>query len=304
MQVERLLRMVFLLISREKVTTQELADYFNVSRRTIIRDIDTLSMANIPIFTLKGRKGGVGIMEQYVINRTFFSQEEKDRIIHGLQLLNATQAPNNSEQLLDKVSALFSDSKEKLEWLEIDFSSFGSQEKEKEKFSSLQYAIINKYVVSFDYFTAELKQNNRTIEPVRLIFKSSAWYVYGYCRFKKAFRLFRASRIKNLIILDEKFVREVPTESTTKTNYEEHYEMIPFVLKFSPKISYQLFDEYGEDCMTMDDDGNYLVSYEYADNDWLIRHLLSFGKYVEIIEPNYMKERMRAEIDKVLENYQ
>ena len=303
MQVERLLQMVFLLISREKITTQELADYSNVSRRTIIRDIDTLSMANIPIFTLKGRKGGVGIMEQYVINRTFFSQEEKDRIIHGLQLLNATQIPNNPNQLLDKVSALFNDSNEKLEWLEIDFSSFGSQEKEKEKFSSLQYAILNEYVVTFDYFTSELKQNNRIIEPVRLIFKNSAWYVYGYCRFKKAFRLFRASRIKNLIILDEKFVREVPNESATKTNYEEQYEMIPFVLKFSPKISYRLFDEYDEDCMTMDEEGNYLVSYEYADNDWLTRHLLSFGKHVEIIEPQYMKERMRVKIEEVLENY-
>ena len=303
MQVERLLQMVFLLISRGKITTQELADYFNVSRRTIIRDIDTLSMANIPIFTLKGRKGGVGIMEQYIINRTFFSQEEKDRIIHGLQLLNATQIPNNPNQLLDKVSALFNDSNEKLEWLEIDFSSFGSQEKEKEKFSSLQYAILNEYVVSFDYFTSELKQNNRIIEPVRLIFKNCAWYVYGYCRFKKAFRLFRASRIKNLIILDEKFVREVPNESATKTNYEEQYEMIPFVLKFSPKISYRLFDEYDEDCMTMDEEGNYLVSYEYADNDWLTRHLLSFGKHVEIIEPQYMKERMRVKIEEVLENY-
>ncbi|HCM85380.1 MULTISPECIES: helix-turn-helix transcriptional regulator [Enterococcus] len=301
MQVERLLKMIFLLIRREKITTQELADYFAVSKRTILRDIETLSMANIPIFTLKGRKGGVGIMEQYTINKTVFSQEEQEKILHGLQLLKATQIPN-TEMLLDKVDVLFS-SNERFDWLEIDFSSFGSQEKEKEKFSQLQYAIINKNVATFDYFTSELKQNKRTVEPVRLIFKNNAWYVQAYCQYKLNFRLFRASRIKNLTLLDEKFVRAAPKGTTIKTNYEDHYQMIPFVLKFSPEISYRLFDEYDESCMTVDQEGYFHVTYEYADNDWLVRHLLSFGKHVEIIEPEYMKVRMRKEIEKVLENY-
>lgn len=302
MQVERLLQMIFLLLRKEKLTTQELADYFDVSKRTILRDIDTLSMANIPIFTLKGRKGGVGIMEQYTLNKTIFSPEEQEKILHGLQLLKVTQI-SSTEKLLDKVNALFS-SNESFDWLEIDFSSFGSKEKEKDKFSYLQYAIINKSVVTFDYFTSELKKNKRTVEPVRLIFKNNAWYIQAFCRYKEAFRLFRASRMKNLELLDEKFVREIPKGSAVKTNYGAQYEMIPFVLRFSPEISYRLFDEYDEKYMTVDEEGYILVSYEYADNDWLVRHLLSFGKHVEILEPEYMKERMRKEIEEVLENYQ
>lgn len=301
MQVERLLQMIFLLIKKEKVTTQELADYFDVSKRTILRDIDTLSMANISIFTLKGRKGGVGIMEQYTINKIMFSQEEQEKILHGLHLLKATQL-SSIERLLDKVDVLFS-LNESFDWLEIDFSSFGSQEKEQQKYNYLQYAVINKCVVTFDYFTSELKKNKRTVEPVRLVFKNSAWYVQAYCRYKKDFRLFRASRIINLELLAETFIRKIPKGSAVKTNYEEQYEMIPFVLKFSQEISYRLFDEYDEECMTVDEEGYYYVTYEYADNDWLVRHLLSFGEYVEIIEPAYMKQRMREKIKEVLKNY-
>ncbi|MFV0393547.1 MAG: helix-turn-helix transcriptional regulator [Coprobacillaceae bacterium] len=301
MQIERLIQMIFLLIQRQYTTSQELADYFNVSKRTILRDIDTLTLANIPIYTVKGRNGGIGILEEYSIDRTVISKEEQDKIMHSLQVLQATNIPN-IEQLLNKLGGLFQvDSKPN--WIEVDFSFFGSEEQEKIKFSNMEEAIVGKHVISFEYYTSELQHNYRQVEPLRLLFRSQAWYIQGYCRYKKGIRMFRVSRMRNLKITDERFNRELTEEISLEPDYSLSYELEEFVLKFSPEISHRIYDEYNEKYVQILEDGSFIVRYWYASNEWVIRHILSFGIYVEVLEPLHIRDKVRKRAQEIVEKY-
>ena len=152
MQIERLINMIFYIINREHVTAKELADYFNVSTRTIYRDINTLTIAGIPIISTKGTGGGISLIDGYSLNRSLFSKEEQLNIYQGLQMLQATKFPN-AEMALSKISAIFGKTLVH-KWLDIDFSFWGSEEKQKLDVYELQYAILNKHTITFDYFNS------------------------------------------------------------------------------------------------------------------------------------------------------
>lgn len=195
MQIERLVQMVFYIINHGHVTARELSDYFNVSTRTIYRDINILTIAGIPVLSAKGTGGGISLIEGYTIDRSLLSKEEQQSVFQGLQILQAAKYPN-AEMALSKISAVFRNARDS-QWLDIDFSYWGSDEKEKIKISDLQYAILDKHVIRFQYFNTELKRSERVIEPLRLLFKSHAWYIVGYCRSKEEIRTFRLTRIKS-----------------------------------------------------------------------------------------------------------
>lgn len=183
----------------------------------------------------------------------------------------------------------------KPEWLEVDFSFWGSDEKEKVTISELQYAILNKHLIAFDYFNSELQKSCRTIEPLRLVFKSHAWYIIGYCRYKQDIRTFRMSRMKHIHVMPETFQRELPKDYSLLPEYKEEDQIPVFKLKFSRAIAYRLFDEFQENQVSLCEDGDYLVTIRYQLSNWTFNYLLSFGKYVEILEPEaariMLKER-------------
>ena len=210
MQIERLVQMIFYIVSHGHVTARELADYFHVSTRTVYRDINTLTLAGIPIMTEKGSGGGISLMDGYAIDKSLLSEEERQRVCQGLQILQATEYPD-AEKALSKIGAVFRNAVEP-RWLEVDFSYWGSDNKEKIKISELQHAILGKHVIVFDYFNSELRTSERAVEPLRLVFKSHAWYIAGFCRCREEVRFFRLSRMKRLRILPEVFERELPTE--------------------------------------------------------------------------------------------
>lgn len=301
MQIERLLRMVFFIINREQVTAKELADYFNVSTRTIYRDIDTLTLAGIPILSKKGTGGGISLMKGYTLNKSLLSNEDQQQIFQGLQILQASNYPN-AEEALNKIGAVF---KNKLttDWLEVDFSYWGSDEAEKINISELQYAILNKRILAFDYFNSELQQSARRIEPLRLVFKSHAWYIVGFCHKNQELRVFRLSRMKNLSVLSENFERELPSDYSLSKEYVVRDDFLRFKLKFSPVIAYRLFDEFHEDQVNLCEDGNYLVDVRYPLSEWTLNHLLSFGPYVEVLEPAEVRTKMKERALEIVRKY-
>ena len=239
MQIERLVRMIFYIVSREQVTAKELADYFNVSTRTIYRDITTLTLSGIPITSKKGTGGGISLMDGYALNKSFLTTEEQVQVYQGLQILQASNYPD-AEQALTKIDALFNQSLSD-EWLEIDFSYWGSSEEEKITISDLRRALTKKHVLTFEYFNSELQQSERKVDPLRLIFKSHAWYIVGYCHHNHAVRVFRLSRMKRINVLSESFERSLPKDfSLADSTYEVNYST--FKLLFLPEMSYRLFD--------------------------------------------------------------
>lgn len=302
MQIERLIQMIFYLIHHGHVTAKELADYFDVSTRTVYRDINTLTLAGIPILSSKGTGGGISLVEGYTLDKSLLSKEEQQHIYHGLQTLQATKYPN-TEMALSKIGAIFRSALEP-KWLEIDLTYWGSEEKEKIKISELQYAIINKQVITFDYFNTYLQKSKKIIEPLRLVFKSHAWYIAGYCRDREEIRFFRMSRIRNLEVINETFLRELPQEESLITQCEEIKVDIPFLkLQFSPEIAYKLYDNFHESQVTLCEDGSYLISVQYELNDWTFHYLLSFGKHVEIIEPEIAREMMKERVKEIQKLY-
>lgn len=291
MQIERLVQMVFYIAGREHVTAKELAAHFRVSTRTIYRDLNTLSLAGIPIMSAKGTGGGIFLLDGYTIEKPLLSREEQQNILQGLQILQASNYPN-AEITLSKIGAVFRHALEP-EWLEVDFSFWGSDDKEKVTISELQYAILNKHLITFDYFNSELQKSYRTIEPLRLVFKSHAWYIIGYCRYKQDIRTFRMSRMKHIHVMPETFQRELPKDYSLLSEYKEEYQIPVFKLKFSRAIAYRLYDEFQEHQVSLCEDGNYLVTIRYQLSNWTFNYLLSFGKYVEIIEPEEARTMLK-----------
>ena len=209
MQINRLFEIVYILLDKKTITAKELSERFEVSVRTIYRDIDTLSGAGIPIYTTKGKGGGISLIEDFVLNKSVLSEKEQKEILMSLQSLNAMKFLE-MEPVLNKLSTVFKKKSES--WIDVDFSQWGSNEIEKEKFNILKTAILNTSVISFEYFSSYGEKTLRTIEPLKLIFKGQGWYLYGFCRVKHDFRIFKITRIKNLKLLNETFKRDIKAD--------------------------------------------------------------------------------------------
>ncbi|MCY6959918.1 helix-turn-helix transcriptional regulator [Clostridium brassicae] len=299
MQINRLFEIVYILLDKKTITAGELAEHFEVSIRTIYRDIEVLSGAGIPIYTSKGKGGGISIIENFVLNKSMLSEEEQNDILMSLQGLNATKYPD-TEPVLKKLSLLFN--KQGMNWIDVDFSHWGSKNSEREKFDILKRAILNRNLITFDYFSSYKEKTERTVEPLKLIFKGQSWYLYGYCRVKDDFRIFKITRIKNLNKLDIAFMRDIPkdiwTESETCKN-----KLVTLVLRIHPKMAYRVYDEFDEECIQRNEDGSFNVTVTLMENEWVYGYILSYGNYVEILEPKHIREIVKIKLKEALKKY-
>lgn len=301
MQIDRLIQIVFLLLRHENITAKQLAEELCVSTRTIYRDINILSVAGIPITSQKGYGGGLSLLQGFSLDKSYFTQEEQNNIVQALQILKSSNYPD-ADKSLNKVAGLFSHNLQS-EWLEIDFSYWGSPEKERNNITALERAIINKYVITFTYFNAELTVTHQTVEPLKLVFKSHSWYLVAYSENKKDIRTFKMSRIRELQITNRLFDRELPKNFSITPVYKEEYNTPVFILHFSEKIAYKVYDEFQEKYIKKLDDGTLEVTFRYQLSDWTFLYLLSFGEYVEIIEPVEARNILKEKAKKIFSMY-
>ena len=301
MQIDRLIQIVFLLLSHENITAKQLAEELHVSTRTIYRDINILSIAGIPITSQKGYGGGLSLLQGFSLDKSYFTQAEQSNIIQALQILKSSNYPD-ADKALNKVAGLFSHHLQS-EWLEIDFSYWGSPEKERNNITALERAIINKYVITFTYFNSELGVTDQIVEPLKLVFKSHAWYLVAYSKYKNDIRTYKLSRIRNPQITNELFDRELPEDFSITPACKEEDNIPIFKLHFSEKIAYKVYDEFQEKYIKKLDDGTLEVTFKYQLSDWTFLYLLSFGEYVEIIEPARAREILKEKAKKILSMY-
>ena len=167
MQINRLFEIVYILLNKKTITAKELAEHFEVSIRTIYRDIDKLTSANIPIYTSQGKGGGITLLDNYTLNKSVLSENEQNEILFALQSLTATEYPE-SDNIRSKLSSLFN--KDKINWIEVDFSSWGNSKNRNEQFNILKSAIITHRVITFEYFNSLGEKSNRRVEPIKLLF--------------------------------------------------------------------------------------------------------------------------------------
>ena len=301
MQIDRLIQIVFFLLRYENITAKQLAEELGVSTRTIYRDINILSVAGIPVTSQKGYGGGLSLLQGFSLDKSYFTREEQNNIIRALQILKSSNYPD-AEKSLNKVAGLFSHNLQS-EWLEIDFSYWGNPEKERNNMTVLERAIINKYVITFTYLNAELTITSQIAEPLKLVFKSHAWYLIAYSKHKNDIRTFKISRIRKLQITNQLFKRELPKDFSITPTYKEEYNTPIFILHFSEKIAYKVYDEFQEKYIKKLDDGTLEVAFRYQLSDWTFLYLLSFGEYVEIIEPVEARTILKEKAKKIFSQY-
>lgn len=299
--IDRLIQIIFLLLRHENITAKQLAQELDVSTRTIYRDINTLSIAGIPITSQKGYGGGLSLLEGFALDKSYFTQEEQSNIIQALQILKSSNYPD-ADRTLNKVAGLFSHTLQS-DWLEIDFSYWGSPEKERHNMTALERAVINKYVIKFTYYNSELTITEQTVEPLKLLFKSHSWYLIAFSRRREEIRTYKLSRIRNLQITDQLFDRTLPADFSLTPAYQEEYNIPLFKLRFSEKIAYKVYDEFQEKYIKKLEDGTLEVTFRYQLSDWTFLYLLSFGEYVEIIEPVEARMLLKEKAQKILALY-
>lgn len=299
--IDRLIQIIFLLLRHENITAKQLAQELGVSTRTIYRDINTLSIAGIPITSQKGYGGGLSLLEGFALDKSYFTQEEQSNIIQALQILKSSHYPD-ADRTLNKVAGLFSHTLQS-DWLEIDFSYWGSPEKERRNMTALERAVINKYVIKFTYYNSELTITEQTVEPLKLLFKSHSWYLIAFSRRREEIRTYKLSRIRNLQITDQLFDRSLPADFSLTPAYQEEYNIPLFKLRFSEKIAYKVYDEFQEEYIKKLEDGTLEVTFRYQLSDWTFLYLLSFGEYVEIIEPVEARMLLKEKAQKILALY-
>ncbi len=283
MQESRLFQIVYYLLERGHATAPELAEKFEVSVRTIYRDIDALSGAGIPVYAEAGRNGGIRLMSDFVLDKAVLSQEEKQEILVALQSINIAQNINGSPTL-QKLSAMFQTGSEN--WLEVDFSRWGSEEPDKEKFELLKSAVIHRRAVMIDYAGSGGETCRRTVQPYKLVYKSKAWYLKGFCEKRQDMRMFKLNRILDMEVLKEGFVRrDVQDEEET---FDGVYDQI--TLRFPGEAAYRVYDEFDKSQIQRQENGDLIVCAKMPEDAWLIGFLLSFGAQVDILSPAHLRE--------------
>lgn len=296
--MNRLFKIVYCLLEKGKSTAPELAEKFEVSIRTIYRDLDAISAAGIPIYATKGKGGGIFIMQDFVLDKSLLSEQEKEQILMALQGISATEN-NQSEELLTKLGGLFQS--KVTNWIEVDFSKWYKSTPNYDVFNLIKNAIFNQHMITFSYFAQEGNYSNRTVEPIKLIFKNKDWYLYGFCLLRNDFRFFKLTRIKNLEISSDTFIRKVDNIPEIETTFKNE-NMILAKLKFSPKAAFRVYDEF-TDNISKDNQGNLYVNIELPDSETLFSYILSFGDNVEILEPDYLRHSMKEKLSLMLEKY-
>jgi len=297
MKIDRLIGIITILLQKEKVTAPELAKRFEVSRRTINRDIEDISKAGIPIVTIQGSGGGISILDGYKMDKALLNDEELQAIFSGLKGIDSISKTSYLAKMIEKLSV--KDNHIQVDdSITIDLSSH-YQKPLTQKIDVLKNAIRTRRCVSFRYYY-EKGDSVRCIEPYRLIFKWSPWYVFGYCLDRKAYRLFKLNRLWNIAFLDKKFIpREIPEH---ELQFDDYFSSDAIHLKalFSSSEEYRLIEEYGVDCYSITDSGELLLERDFASYDNMRSWIFSFGDKVTILEPQQLCEDRRKQATAIL----
>lgn len=297
MKIDRLVSILSVLLQKEKVTTTYLAEKFEVSKRTILRDIESLNKAGIPIVTTQGNGGGVSIMESYKLDKTLLSSRDLRSIIAGLKGLDSVSGGNQYRQLMEKLHVDSSAVSTADNHFIINLSGWDKNDFA-DKIELINAAMEQKRRVTFRYFSPN-GDSERVIEPYHIIFQWSSWYVWGYCVERHDFRMFKLSRIAGLQITDEPIEpREAPEYQ--QQNWWGTDSQVKATVRFDKSVKWRLIDEWGVDRLQYDEDGNIVISFTWSDLPSLFHFILSFGDKAEILEPVEYRKQF-AEILKKLQ---
>ena len=302
MQSTRLFEILYCLLERDGATVRQLAERLEVSERTVRRDLDALSAAGVPVYAARGRGGGVHLLPDFVLSKTLLSAREQDEILSALQSLRATGSGVESE-VLTHLNGLFR--RQAADWIDVDFSPWGGGAAARALFPRLKDAILERRLVSFDYFTSGGTAGRRTVEPYRLCFKGMNWYLQGWCLTRRDFRVFRLSRIRRLSEEERTFLpRSAPPPLEEDGPAEPPLPVRAVTLRFAPELAFRVYDIFSSEEIAPEPDGGLLVRTRWPEGEWGVSFLLSFGGAVEVLDPPPLRAALRDAAADILKKYE
>lgn len=288
---------VYLLLERPALTASELAERFEVSVRTIYRDIDALSASGIPVYAQRGKGGGIRLLEGFTLSKSLLSAREQSDVISALQALEATGG-SSERTALSKLGALFQQSLPR--WVDIDFTDWGNFGRE--QFEDMRRAILERRLLSFVYTSSYGEKAERTVEPVRLWFKHRGWYLVAYDLDKQAPRTFRLSRMRNVAVSEKTFVPRPEDAREHRPPDMRGATLVTVRLKIDASQLYRIYDEFDDRRVTREGDG-FVCEATYPEDEWVYGFILSFGHYAEVLEPPHIRDILAQRLAKTLSFY-
>lgn len=309
MKVNRLVSIIMILLDKKRIGAQELADMFEVSPRTIYRDIDTINMAGIPVRSTSGVGGGFEIMQKYKIDRKVFSATDLSAILMGLSTLSNMIRGDELVNALAKVKSFIPADREKdielkANQIHIDLSPWMGNRNIQPYLEIIKTASQESKLLSFEYADRYRNKTARTAEPYQLVLKSNHWYWQGYCHKRNDFRLFKLSRTSNLQIQEEFFTprdyqkpqldfTDMLATMQTRIKIRIHKSVMDSVLDY---CTYEHFSPDGDD--------HCIVSFPFIENEYYYNILFSFGDKCECLEPLHIRTEVKRRIHDIATIYE
>ena len=307
MQIDQLFEFVYILIDKKRVTAKEMSKRFGVSTRTVYRWMEALSLSGVPVYSLKGRGGGIAISEKFAMDNTVLSEDERLAIVSSVKAFNnlagnPASAVNVNMKAAEKISGLVSSN---TDWLEVDFAPWSPEGSEvRNLFGLLRDSILKKRQISFDYFTGDGRSEKRIVHPWKLVFRGQSWYLLGWCTSRKAERFFKLTRMRNLVMTSKNanIIKDIASSAPAQTS-EYSAPLIQIKAKITQeKISY-LMDSFICTEIKPLKNGYVNVTFTAPDSPWLCEILLSFGPQIKILSPAKLKNKIAEAAEKISELY-
>lgn len=299
MKNDRLFQILYILLDKHSVTAPELAELFEVSVRTVYRDVEALCLAGVPILTTPGKGGGISLMPGYTVDKALLTDDEQNQILFAVESLKA--ADQNVTGLLQKLGSAFQ--KPNTNWIEVDFSRWGMRRTDSPKFEQLKNAILGKRVLHMTYCGASGGMTKRDVMPFKLQFKDKNWYLQAFCLTAQSYRLFKVSRIMELAETGDTFTESFADIPPADVGDPPQGMVKGVRLKFSAALAYRVYDEFDRECIEICPDGSFLVTARFPVDDWVVGYLLSFGTEVTVIEPAGLKEAVCQTAKNIYEHH-
>ena len=309
MKIDRLIAIIMILLGREKISANNLAEMFEVSPRTIYRDLDTINQAGIPILSTSGPGGGVEILKTYKIEKRLFSTSDIITLLMGLGSIQCNIPSSEVIETLAKVKGMIPLEKQKefdfrANQIKIDVTPWLYSGNLSDTIELIKIALEQHQLLRFDYSDIKNQKSNREMEPYRLLLKGEDWYIQGYCLIRKDFRTFKLMRMKNLCVLEQTFeIRDFPFEKMDSAQFNDK-NLVPAKLRIHETIRDTIVSRFGEDCLTPDGTEYYIADVHLPVDGLACCYIMSLGDKCICLEPEILRDKMREISEKIYGFYQ
>lgn len=314
-RIDRLTAMIIYLQGRSRVTVEEMAERYDISRRTVYRDLRALQEAGVPIGSEQG--AGYFIVKGYHLPPVMFDKEEAAALLAGERLMQKWSETKLSESYLsalDKIRAVLrSREKEYLDTLDRHIKAFPypdekHMETDRRIFVFLQDAIVNREVVAMEYYSPYQDQHTRRdVEPLGLLLRGSRWYLAGWCRLRTDYRMFRIDRIREYKTTTERLSEspEHTLKAFSEQSLRDEQDLHEVVVRFDREmIRYMGDQKYYHGWVAEEEvDGAIETTFLTASMEYFARWLLTWGDGVTVQQPEQLKIRVRELGEELYEHH-